>query len=200
MTDRPMLFKGDMVCAILDGKKTMTRQLYKPPNGGVQWNLRDIPGMRQILRNCPYGQVGDRIWVRESWQAWAECDKIKADQLPVDARLRLNYPADGNTWPNRIRPSIHMPRWASRLTLEITDIKIERLQDISDNECKLEGVSITNYDGVIPVCHVDGHFHHTLLQGSFALLWESINGQDSWAANPWVWVICFKRVINEVKE
>ena len=135
----------------------------------------------------PYGSEKNsikkaaRIWVRESWQAWAECDKQKADELSVDARLHLNYPADGNTWPNRIRPSIHMPHWASRITLEITGVRVERLKHIRRGDAMAEGCPFSNIaQGQDP-------------RNWYAELWNSINGPNSWAANPWVWVIEFKK-------
>lgn len=190
MTDRPMLFQSDMVRAILDGRKTMMRRACK--GVALDWltNAGFAPEFVGNRKNklCPHGNVGDRIWVRESWQAWAECDKLKAALLQNDVRLRLNYPANGNTWPNRVRPSIHMPRWASRITLAIIGVRVERLQDISRGDAMAEGCPFPNMaQGQDP-------------RNWYAKLWDSINSSGSWTANPWVWCIEFKRITDEVNK
>jgi hypothetical protein len=172
--ERPMLFNGDMVRAILDGRKTQTRRIAKPRhcNHGSE-------GQR-----CPYGQPGDRLWVRETWSMdagavsedaesdWHICYKADlsvTQALCTDAECLRLYDSQRSAW----RPSIHMPRWASRITLEITDVRVERLQVISLDDAKAEGVETTD---------------------QYAELWCKINGAESWNANPWVWVVAFKRV------
>lgn len=196
MADRPMLMSASMVRAILAGTKTQTRRVFKTRNGGVWPNYNDIPGMRQIMRNCPYGQPGDRLWVRESF--WEDLDGTiyKADQergspwLEVGAYKAIRTGANGTPYVSNWgwRPSIHMPRRASRITLEVTGVRVERLQDISVADAIAEGVNI----------HPD---HHSKPRESiyspvqaYRDLWESINGPGSWEANPWVWVVEFKRI------
>lgn len=187
MRERPIIFSPPMVRALLAGTKTQMRRVVKPrpmPAGGwavaarprgfelVHWD-NDEQEWRAIA--CPYGQPGDRLWVRETWGHFERSPK------PGD---RIYYRADGECvalepW----RPSIHMPRWASRITLEITDVRVERLQDISAQDCVAEGVRTTmrEHDAVMD------------LRDQYGDLWESINGPGSWDANPWVWVVEFKR-------
>lgn len=154
---------------------------------------------------CPHGKPGDRLWVREThafiWPGDSAPDDIK------DCNVQYRADTDGRSapgaWPDdershpeapRWKPSIFMPRWASRITLEITAVRVERLQDISDDDCLAEGVESTASDAGIRVCHVDNAHMHFFRRGSFALLWESLNGAGTWADNPWVWVIEFKRI------
>ena len=201
MKERPILFFNPMVRALLDGTKTQTRRIFKAKNGGVWPSKNDIPGMRQILRNCPYGQPGDRLWVRETW-----CGEVDGHTST------LIYNEDGNTYKCLYRadgqhvvfsdgdgftktnkdgseaspwkPSIHMPRWASRITLEITRVRIERLQAINEVDAIAEGAPWAACGSPQDGSHKAG----------YAQLWESVNGPDSWGLNPWVWVIEFKRV------
>ena len=222
MKERPILFSSPMVRAILDGRKTQTRRVCK--------GQRELSNVHDFqLDRCPFGQPGDRLWVRETWRigAWdqdAGCVALdySADgfarrewiQVPDndlflklwqqscdDAYAAGLHPFDGFfKWepgqsPCRWRPSIHMYRWASRITLEITGVRVERLNDISDADAKFEGASF--HDG-LGVGH-SGWRHdfgdvHADARSSFARLWESINGAGSWNANPWVWVIEFRRV------
>lgn len=205
MKERPILFNTEMVRAILVGKKTQTRRIVKPQpiqpcegayfdayNKGQQWNWwtkDDKQCLDQIIK-CPFGKPGDRLWVRETWavnsisQGWKRNRELAED---VD----LSYRADGE-WKDQFeqidgdcppwRPSIHMPRKASRINLEITNIKVERLQDISGIDAIAEGIQeISKYGKSADI-------------SDFQNLWESINGDGSWDANPWVWVIEFKRV------
>lgn len=148
---------------------------------------------------CPFGAVGDRIWVRETWA------RYNIDQNSHDLAYRATTPAD---WPEegRWRPSIHMPRWASRILLEITNVRIERLNAISPEDAESEGLERTNFTGFgdepgLPSYpEPDVYFDPLKKQWkeyppeAFAGLWESIYGEGSWKANPWVWVIEFKRV------
>jgi len=199
ITERGMIFNGQMVRALLGGRKTQTRRSVKPQpelteRSGFSWNgalYGAGSDERETNRNfahakCPYGRPGDRIWVRETF---GDCGE------------RLVYRADTDDGAKckvkRWTPSIHMPRWASRILLEITDVRIERLNSISEEDCWAEGIEA-----------VDGLFENTEIidmalkigccvedsKPMFALLWQSIYGDDSWQANPWVWCISFRRI------
>lgn len=183
MTERPILFSAPMVRAILAGSKTQTRRVLKPqPQSG------DEPG--SAMFPCPHGRRGDRIYVREAF-SYTRGEGI-AD------RGGVWYWADGNPqhgdWA-RPKPSIHMPRWASRITLEVTAVRVELLQDISAIDIVSEGaVERAHNDqfGHNPVSRFDGKVYLDL-RSLWRAGWESINGPDSWAANPWVWVVEFRR-------
>jgi len=186
MKEKPILFSGPMVEAILDGRKTQTRRVIKPQpdEDGISLTLLTKEWMDTDGKEykCPYGEGRRNLWVREAF---------------VETLAGIDYRANGNDhyeagrkipW----RPSIHMPRWASRINLEITDIRVERVQDISKEDCIAEGM-----EGLQEV-HAGWH-------QSYAQLWDSINGkpridgQDiSWIANPWVWVITFKKIKEEL--
>lgn len=182
---------------------------------GYQWQMRDRRGLWNELRTdglverCPYGQPGGRLWVRETFKEIAS-GEVKNGYGEVrygfayqaDAATRWNarptiihdltgQPATGpmQFQPRPWKPSIHMPRRACRLLLEITDVCVERLQDISRSDAAAEGVETWAEGALSP----DGQLEDPRVQ--FAMLWESINGADSWASNPWVWAITFKRVI-----
>lgn len=190
--ERPILFSGPMVRAILDGRKTQTRRVMKPqPEYRAKRKLQWSWGTRQWLnghtptdhcKHCsmwnsenPYGQPVDRLWVRETFAVCADNNIFyKADGKPD--------PWDGIKW----KPSIHMPRKASRITLEITGVRVERLQDISPTEACKEGIfEDGNYCSEPPLPYP---------VATFKKLWNSINGPGSWVANPWVWVIEFKKL------
>lgn len=215
MKERPILFSAPMVRALLAGTKTQTRRVmpHQPPEilpgylAKVYWPARDrhmtsdpesaaylqferpgdYDGMH-VMRDgfgfrCPYGQPGDRLWVREThapqadcWGSWERWMKGAGGPGPI-----IHYAADIADKPfiEKWRPSIHMPRWASRITLEVTGVRVERLQDISEEDAKAEGVVWEQGQTAINV---------------FETLWESINDPGSWEANPWVWVVEFKRV------
>jgi hypothetical protein len=205
----PILFNDEMVREILAGHKTMTRRAIKPQpvqpsdgsyfdayNGGPQWNWwasDNRQHLDQIIR-CPYGKPGDRLWVREAHafvpQTAYRCSTGIYQQVnPNDnyeaCVYRQNFDRSRSfPW----RPSIHMPRWASRITLEITDVRVERLQDISEKDAKAEGVS-----GEAEAAESGLSWHDKPLR-AFRFLWQSINGPESWEKNPWVWVVEFKRV------
>lgn len=211
----PILFQDDMVRAILQGRKTVTRRVVKPPRGWADespscdpfamppavwwWNgVHELVGVRQ---ECPYGQPGDRLWVRESTEedcaGSVSLSRYRADGAPV-LYSGCDDPAFNGSvahwnYPRRVRPSIHLPRWASRITLEITDVRVERLQGISEGDARAEGVQ--EMRGGYWRNYQPGWTQHQLsAKGSFATLWGSINGPDSWDANPWVWVVEFRRV------
>jgi hypothetical protein len=221
MKERPITFSAPMVRAILDGRKTVTRRLVRPqpedrcplvtdwgnvfrnyaPHDAALGNVKMADGSWGRVQ-CHYGQPGDLLWVRETWY----CDDYRVQRGPYlkpedfdvdDARCNgvLVYKADGDrpyeaeqpVW----RPSIFMPRWASRITLEITDVRLERLQDISEADAVAEGCK-----PIRPELVQDGLI---VRQGrsaveEFRLVWEEIHGPGSWDANPWVWVIEFKRL------
>lgn len=200
MKERPILFSGEMVRAILAGTKTQTRRVVKVPLWDPPMERAFAPGCG-IWRGadssevrCPYGSAGSRLWVRE---AFARDYFSATPYLPPEQRH--GYRADwtqraADTAPEpKWTPSIHMPRWASRLTLEVTGVRVERLQDISEEDARAEGIVES---GTAPGWFkpkADGSFADPA-RGAFQLLWESINGAESWAANPWVWVVEFRRV------
>jgi hypothetical protein len=177
---RPILFSTPMVQAILDGRKTQTRRVIKrqPPisvtdiiNIAINW-IAAYPNRKAIRpfiysTKCPYGQVGDVLWVRETWQ------KIEGD--------RFIYKADPIIWGGKWKPSIFMPKEACRILLKVVSIKVERLQDISTNDALAEGVDMDKSPCIEPI-------------NAYGMLWNQINGKDSWSKNPWLWVIEFKKI------
>lgn len=225
--ERPILFSAPMVRAILAGQKTVTRRPVRSqpdvpvtdaipqrnfPHGPatIDWywrpkhgHLNGAPSAGWDFK-CPYGQPGDRLWVRETWF----CDHfevmrgpyLKPDDLDIgEAREdgTLVYAADGltpyeaeqPTW----KPSIHMPRWASRILLEITDVCVEQLQDISEEHAIAEGVDVSICQQFLETSPTRHQCKLAALHG-FSGLWESINGAGAWDSNPWVWVVKFKQV------
>jgi len=210
MKERPILFSGSMVQAIQDGRKTITRRVIKPQPGNAIDRVRFDADYNSWIdeafdfvkkRKCPYGVPGDRLWVRETF--WRQ----PGEALPG---LKLIYKADnpdfmdGRTNPMtkrfyKWRPSIHMPRWASRITLEVIDVRVERVRDITEQDAKAEGIS------VLPLQSEDDHsawyqsapgVHQARnARVSFASLWDSINAKRGygWDTNPWVWVVEFRR-------
>ena len=189
--ERPILFSAPMVRALLAGTKTQTRRVVKPKPTFRDDHL--ATDLRALLSRCPYGQPGDRLWVREAWREWSsEAWHYAADLtiLPKGDRELANFLAQRSpfSWESyKWRPSIHMPRAASRITLEITGVRVERIQDISEADARADGVIQWAGEQDTPVCDMQ----EARLQ--FMGLWESINGGGSWDANPWVWVVSFKR-------
>ncbi len=201
--ERPMLFSAPMVRAILDGRKTQTRRIVKGAPMGDFWQPAFVRGellfdaqlnppscTKKAIR-CPYSKPGDRLWVRETWAPDGEMGGLwfragvpvyVAGQHSGDwdtyDRLQGNPPPDELKW----KPSIFMPRWASRLLLEIVSVRVERLANISEEDAVAEGIS--------PQYAEEG----TKARYRYWQLWEQINGKGSWAKNPWVWVVEFKRV------
>jgi hypothetical protein len=185
MTSRPILFSAPMVRALLCGSKTQTRRICKLARAGMP-----EPEMASLLKCCPYGRPGDELWVREAF-----CDDWK-ESRGIVYRADGGFDADMFDAGCRWRPSIHMPRAASRITLRITDVRVERLQDISAKDILAEGaVDRPHVDqfGRNPVSAFDGKVYMDL-RSLWACGWESINGKGSWAANPWLWVLSFERV------
>lgn len=188
--ERPILFSGPMVLAILDGRKTQTRrtvQLRHIPSGTrtLRWENQTAEELLHVAR-CPYGVPGDRLWVKETHQyikrygERGELSECWESQCEGDRPDRIEYAAtvkDGEH-PPKWRSSIHMHRWASRLTLEIVNVRVERLRDISEADAIEEGLQ-----NEPETC---GRKRSAVSR--FAELWESIHGQGSWTANPWVWV------------
>lgn len=239
MKERPILFSGPMVRAILEGRKTQTRRVVKPQpwKDCRAWFWKKNPKAERycdfgwaddfpanlLADECPYGQIGDRLWVRETW-GWANACP-GGDSLCREDWVEVGYRAsdsprgegisdpiprskeevgriydqvlsemaaagvEGDGYPQvcRWRPSIHMPRWASRLLLEVVEVRAERLQDIREYDAEAEGVTLpaTWAPGKDPT-----YRHH------FANLWDSINAKRGypWASNPWVWALTFRRL------
>jgi hypothetical protein len=224
-----------MVRAILDGRKTQTRRIFKRKHGPLTslpesahmladggWGFISPPEpdekrARRIIGGgpgyqCPYGQPGDRLWVRETWrpvmESWRSfveyaaegptLDNVNRDLLAPLTRVALRFPGarkerNSEAW----HPSIHMPRWASRISLEVKAVRVERLQDISEADAQAEGVEAAGgfmatggcWQNYLP----NGPSMATACE-SFQSLWEHISGPESWQANPWVWVVEFARV------
>jgi len=202
MKERGMIFNAEMVRAILDGRKTQTRRVIKNQRQGECWSVR--PASNPCASNhthdwwlpnatrpysaliCPFGTVGDRLLVRETFASGLCTESTfayRATHKPEDLDEGWN---DVIKWT----PSIHMPRWASRITLEITSVRIEQLNDISQADAQAEGMELTGWRPTYSDPDSGGDFQTPY--DNFAELWESIYGEGSWQANPWVWVIEFK--------
>jgi hypothetical protein len=238
MSEHPILFSAPMVRAILDGRKTMTRRVIRDfPTTGYRWcgwivengtksdtgkativPEGNMPYMAQgqIKARCPYGQPGDRLWVREMWR-FVGIDMLRHGRthhvedaiieykdgtrrtVTVDWKIGEDYLGRGEP---RWRPSIHMPRWASRILLEVTAVRIERLQDISEEDARAEGAEAKRWQDLrqCPMSLLGG-VGSALPAGpryryGFFELWNSINNARGfgWDENPWVWVIEFKKI------
>ncbi|EKK1884690.1 hypothetical protein PL866_004351 [Salmonella enterica] len=200
-----MIFNAEMVRAILDGRKTQTRRVLATYQDAVkfcpEWDVngkqifivlgeKDHAGMNPVITAipCPFGQPGDRVWVRETFRVHSRATDVAT--LVYRASVRNSWTeqthrvpvavCNKQATPEKWTPSIHMPRWASRITLEITGVRVERLNSITESDAEAEGVNDTGFGDLL----VDGYRY----------LWKSIYGEESWADNPWVWVIEFKRV------
>ena len=214
MKERPILFSGAMVRALLAGTKTQTRRIVKsqPPAdkqrvawyepGVMGWAPPDVPSQHWHRVRCPYGQPGDRLWVREAhyltdngdeeYAVFAADSDAAREHLKSLDRLPPDFPTDVKDRHRKLRPSIHMPRWASRITLEVTGVRVERLQDISEGDALAEGI-VRLRDGGYSLAD-STHYHSTDPRQSYFSLWEAINGDGSVEANPWVWAVDFKRL------
>lgn len=219
MKERPILFSGPMVRAILSGAKTQTRRIVK---GGPEFHSRaalhstedglatfgdSIPDDPvPIQKRCPYGVPGDRLWVREVHAFLAEYDKRKAAEVS-EVNRRLVWRAVDEEKPSvgrvgswvvkrgRWRPSIHMPHWASRLTLEVTEVRVERLWKITEVDARAEGIT----DGGCVNCGrpepCGCEDPKPDARDAFCELWDTINAKRApWDSDPWVWVVGFRRV------
>lgn len=203
MTERGMIFNAEMVRAILDGRKTQTRRPVKFPvhdkNLGCELAGNELAGELSAgnYLNSAFGKPGDRIWVRETFSGHylddAQIQDIKdgRDKATDLCEYRADYP-DGYQASDGWTPSIHMPRWASRILLEITDVRVERLNAISQEDAQAEGMELTGWRPTYSDPDSGGEVMTPY--DNFAELWSSIYGDESWKANPWVWVISFKRV------
>ena len=227
MKEHPILFSAEMVRAILEGRKTQTRRVVKPQPiireccGAVVGPAKWLSKTGRVVYNCdyepspfseacPYGQPGDRLWVRETWATVNAYDQVKPSDIPK---------GDAGRWPRvwhratdaheqeyrqkyfgKWRPSIFMPRWASRITLEVVSVRVERVQGISLEDIKAEGVfpglraSIEDWS----ISSIRDDYYQFLVD--FEWLWDSINAKRgfSWSSNPWVWAVTYKLL--EVKQ
>lgn len=240
MKERPIIFSAPMVRAILEGRKWQTRRVIKPQpflseNMGMIWkgiarwlhpdgkeqtikNFYNFLGSSNTISNgkkkwqfCPFGIHGDRLWVRETWQSLAVHEHLSPANIPIGSDVQ--YPATYDGWISKHRPSIHMPRWASRITLEIADIRVEQLQDISEEDAIAEGAQ---YFQDIPIegCNynpprwsmkkpISTMYCLSSARMAFANFINELHGGKNWNLkshslwddNPWVWVIEFKRVV-----
>lgn len=205
MKERPILFNGAMVRALLDGSKTQTRRAvkskfeidYLPLDlDGAIWphNSTYSDAFEEQPMPCPYGQPGDQLWVREAWRAPLAFELTKPNGIPKGSPIV--FQADGaGSLPHcnagKLRPSMFMPRWASRLTLEIISVRVEQLQAISEADAIADGIDPTEAKTTlasIGMQDISGPV------AEYSVLWEQINGTGSWDANPWVWVVEFKKV------
>ncbi len=200
MKSRPILFSTPMVLALLAGTKSQTRRVLKPRSETrpIGWGSHDVVGPRTP---CPHGRPGDRLWVRETWglvrgarysrgaDDYYDVEFWSAKGIPKSKALARGYsPTYRADWTDfedtHWKPSIFMPRWASRITLEVNEVRVERLQDISEADAIAEGV--------LPVGHKSEWSDDPRL--AYRALWEGINGLGSWDLNSWVWVVGFRRV------
>lgn len=186
MAERPILFSGPMVRALLAGTKTQTRRVVKGP--ALEWldSAGLVPWYVALPENrlCPYGYPGDSLWVREAWARTVV--GTGTDMLVYrEGDNRTDY---GGPW----KPSIHMPRSACRLWLEVTAVRIERLQSMCESDAEDEGIREQATTGWFSVPGIKGA--GTTARAAYALLWNQINGAGSWEQNPWVWVVEFKRL------
>ncbi|HHH4510388.1 TPA: hypothetical protein ACPZ0G_002884 [Escherichia coli] len=192
MKERGMIFNDEMVRAILGGNKTQTRRIVEEKFYG-----RAVAA-ELLAKHCPYGQPGDRIWVRETYRVHGKATDVAT--LVYRASVRNSWteqthrvPVDVCNKPvsEKWTPSIHMPRWASRILLEITDVRVERLHDMSEADAKAEGATPATYK-ITP--------SEAVYRVGFGDIWRSIYGQDNWLSNPLVWVIEFKRIQGATSE
>lgn len=191
MTERPIIFSAEMVRAILEGRKTQTRRVVKLTQYGSVQRSDFFPNDLRVRQFCPYGKPGNLLWVREGFavqpELWADNRGPQPIHYTADQVIGFAGKPDTRQIEDyRSKPSIHMPRWASRITLEVKSVRVERLQDIREDDARAEGCD--------PVIHEDGAIDCGTRKTTFARLWNHIHGPDAWEANPWVWVIAFERV------
>ena len=195
---KPILFNTEMVQAILEGRKTLTRRVVKAKGcRGKQFVPPQNWTFEQVLEwggSCPYGKVGDVLWVRETWVKNLNSNSDDFGKYEFKSDYNGTHAIDLIRW----KPSIHMPFEAARIFLEITNIRVERLKDISKEDAINEGISEKNHEFFLNGwkdyldSKYDTPYENPIY--SFESLWKSINGHDSWQQNPWVWVVEFKRI------
>lgn len=213
MKERPILFSGAMVRALLDGSKTQTRRVVKPqppaateavqtfhhPDPRLHFWANDGASLLDWTQPCPYGDIGDRLYVRETFRPVYPQDPLYNGGEPIEYDYQATYkPGDRLCDPTRWKPSIHMPRAASRITLGVTGVRVERLQSISDEDARAEGTPCYVCDRAVE-SHGDANchcFHRQASASDFRMLWNGLNAVRGygWSANPWVWVVEFKRI------
>ena len=212
MKERPILFSGEMVRAVLDGRKWQTRRVVKPqPHEVVDADailagfLDKVPidvGWEYVSRNCPYGRPGDVLWCKETWATRPDLDHLKPRDIPEGSKIyRVADGELGLANCDRLRPSIFMRRWMSRITLEVTDVRVERVQDISVADAIAEGIDPVPCDHAAMMpgygctdCMGTGVAEDPRVE--FMHLWGSINAKRGypWESNPWVWAVSFSVV------
>ena len=193
MREIPILFTTPMVRAILEDRKTQTRRIITPEPvfDGYWWSHKgySVNGEQSFREGmpffgkCPYGTVGDRLWIREAWARTIVGNQIEY-LYRADHHAGLEKKAGDQKW----KPSIHMPKVASRITLEITGVRVERVQEISEADSIAEGCSGDRF------ATGHGNIEEVLPSEQYKELWEKINGPDSWSSNPFVWVVEFQRI------
>lgn len=220
MKERPILFSGAMVGAIIDGRKAQTRRLLKLCKSLPRFDGGQVWKGPSGLAVCPYGRVGDRLWVREAWGLdnglpdEYDCVHFRADGLAmhVDGRAQSELFKPSYAFSGRWRPSIHMPRWASRITLEVTGVRVEPLQEISEDDAIAEGIPecvscqpsrwgrgtqddpLSSANGGKPWSTCHGVCQGESAKETFQRLWDDINGKKvPWSSNPLVWVVEFRK-------
>jgi hypothetical protein len=190
VSSRGIIFSKPMVLALLADIKTQTRRKLK--------FQPDHPDGLPPLSACPYGKPSDRLWVREAWRTLKEYDHLSPGKMPHDAPLQ--YETDGyrtapDFTPGRFRQGLFMPRWASRMELEITDVQLQRLQDITEQDAAAEGVQVVR-NGATENDYLADEEDKDLLGAVdlYRAVWESLHGMGSWEDNPWIWVVTFRSV------
>ncbi len=218
--ERPILFSAPMVRAILDGSKTQTRRVAKHPLAQAAVRINSYKGQSEFdcilpdgtggIIQCPYGKPGDRLWVREAWRTGKAADDRSGSELEGRG-WPVFYEADnsviwtgateggpGFTTPGRYRHARFMPRWASRAVPEITDVRLQRLQEISEGDARAEGIAYSDDYAVREHAHVGMDEGDWIPNAppipSFHGLWDTIHGSGAWHANPRVWAITFRRI------
>ncbi|MGE4778041.1 morphogenetic protein [Yersinia enterocolitica] len=197
MNEKPILFNAEMVNAILSGRKTQTRRIISEKTLHLfdvaasagechPLELCDERSQSYYLEFCPLGNPGDQLWVRETWNKHGGLLTYRADHDWIEEMRKATV------CPAKWVPSIHMPRWASRINLLITGFRVERLQDISQEDAQAEGMELTGWRPTYSDPDSGGEYETPY--DNFAELWTSIYGEESWQANPWVWVIEFERM------
>jgi hypothetical protein len=216
--ERGILMATPMVRATLAGAKTQTRRVASDVDGFTPQGEPELRGHSKLPVVCAhwpsghyadstrYGQPGARLWVREAWRAPEQFDAMPPRDIPPSTRVRYEAqrPDDFDAEWGRYRHARFMPRWASRIDLEAVKVRIERLQAISEADCIAEGIQPIPDTGPsagpnrFSVVDAFGSTNFPTAKGAYGFLWESINGAGSWDANPWVWVVEFKRVTDRV--